>query len=88
MIRTLFLDLISWLIAMQQAGGGCTQCMRTIHTATAPVVARCIHCAFFDMFDGVCMFGKAQPQGCDTLAAECEYYELENLTDCTCYELD
>ena len=88
MINTLLHDLIAWLITMQKTYGGCTWCMRAVHAVAAPVVARCIHCAFYDISDGFCMFNRLQPQGCDTLAAGCDMFEREDLTDCVCYELD
>lgn len=82
MIRELLLELITWMIDMHRVDGGCAECMKCIHAVSAPVVARCIDCAFFDMFDGACMFGKPQPQGCDTLAAGCDMFQREDLTDC------
>lgn len=81
--------LISWLITLQRAYGGITLTMRAIHAINAPTTPRCIHCAFYDLYCGGCLFNCSQPQGADTPAATCEHYERENLTDCALYnELD
>lgn len=80
-------NLISWLIDMHQKYGGCARCMQAIHAVNAPVVPRCIHCAFYDMTDDGCMFNQPM-QGAASLAAWCDFFQRENLTDCYRDELD
>lgn len=77
----LLLELISWLITMHRVDGGCAECMKCIHAVSAPVVARCIDCAFYCLDFDDCIYCRPMSRG-DTLAEGCGYYVRENLTDC------